>query len=422
MAGMNGGGGNRSRVVVTGLGAVTPLGNDWRTSWESCREGVNGVGPITRFDHSDMPVHFACEVKDFDPAEALGRKEARRTSRVIQLAVVAAREAVADSGLDVAAIPDDVGVVVGSGIGGLDIVEQASLDVRDKGWRRVWPFSVPTLIPDMPAGMVAIDLGVRGPNFAIVSACATGGHCIGEAAEVIRRGDAVAMLAGGTESGITAVGVASFAIIQALSTRNDDFEHASRPFDRDRDGFVIAEGACVLMLEDYEHALARGAHIHGEIAGYGATADAGHITQPDPDGAGAVRCIQRALERAGARPEDVGYINAHGTSTQLNDAAETRAFKKAFGEHAYRIPVSSTKSMTGHLLGAAGAFEAMVALLAVRDGYLPPTINYENADPECDLDYVPNTGRAASPRLAISTSFGFGGHNSCLAVRAVDPA
>jgi 3-oxoacyl-[acyl-carrier-protein] synthase II len=276
------------------------------------------------------------------------------------------------------------------------------------------------MIADMAAGMVAIDLGAKGPNFAIVSACASGAHAIGEAAEIIKRGDAVAALAGGSEAGITPIAIASFAITQALSTRNDDPERASRPFDRGRDGFVLAEGATVLMLEEREHALARNARIYAEVAGYGATADASHITAPDPSGSGAIRCVQRALQRAGHRPEDVGYINAHGTSTPLNDAAETRAFKAVFGESAPRIPVSSTKSMTGHLLGAAGALEAMVSVLAMYDHYLPPTINQDEPDPECDLDYVPNVGRTASPRLTISTSFGFGGHNACLAFSAVD--
>ena len=402
------------RVVVTGLGCITPLGNDVATSWDNCREGRGGVGPITLFDAGEMPVRIAAEVKGFDAGEVLGRKEARRSSRVIHLAMVAAREAAADSGLDLGAEADDIGVLIGSGIGGLDVVERASIAVHEQGWRRVSPFTVPSLIPDMAAGMVAIDLGVKGPNFCVVSACATGAHAIGEAAHVIRRGDAVAMLAGGTEAGITAVGIAAFAITQALSTRNDEPERASRPFDRDRDGFLTAEGAAVMMLEDYEHAKARGARVYGEVVGYGATADANHITQPAPDGEGAIRCMRRALQGAGRRPDEVGYINAHGTSTQLNDVAETRAFKAVFGDDAYRIPVSSTKSMTGHLLGAAGAFEAMVCLLAMRDQYLPPTINLDNADPECDLDYVPNVGRSATPTLTLSTSFGFGGHNAAL--------
>ena len=423
---MTSGSGNGSapvrRVVVTGLGAITPIGNDWRATWEACREGRSGVGPLRTFDPGELqlPVRIAGEVKGFDPAEALGKKEARRTSRYIQLGMVAAREAATDSGFDIAAEAEDVAVIVSSGVGGLDIMENETLALHNRGWRRVWPFTVPTMIADMAAGMVAIDLGAKGPNFAIVSACSSGAHAIGEAAEIIKRGDAVAALAGGTEAGITPIAVASFAITQALSTRNDDPERASRPFDKDRDGFVLAEGATVLMLEDRDHALARNARIYAEVVGYGATADASHITAPDPDGSGAIRCIQRALIRAGRRPEEVGYINAHGTSTPLNDVAETRAFKAVFGESAPRIPISSSKSMTGHLLGAAGAFEAMVSILAMYDHYLPPTINLENPDPECDLDYVPNVGRKADPTLAISTSFGFGGHNACLAF-ALDP-
>jgi 3-oxoacyl-[acyl-carrier-protein] synthase II len=411
----------RGRIAITGLGAITPVGNDVRSSWESCREGRSGTGMITRFDSSELPVHIAAEVKGFDPEAALGHKEARRTSRVIQFALIAAREAVADSGLDTASIADDVGVIIGSGIGGLDVVEAASITVHERGWRRVSPFTVPNLIPDMAAGMVAIDHGLKGPNFCVVSACSSGAHSVGEAAETIRRGDAVAMLAGGTEAGITKVGIAAFAVAQALSRRNDDPEHSSRPFDKDRDGFVTGEGACVMMLEDWDHATARKARIYAELVGYGATADANHITQPDPDGDGARRCIERALKRAGRRPDEVDYVNAHGTGTELNDVAETKALKTVFGDAAYRIPVSSTKSMTGHLLGAAGAFEAMVCVLAMYDKYLPPTINLDTPDPACDLDYIPNVGRTAAPKLTISTSFGFGGHNSCLALAAVDP-
>ena len=413
--GNNGHHGNR-RVVVTGMGMITPLGNDVASSWANCREGKGGVGPIPLFDAGPMPVKIAAEVKDFDAAEVLGRKEARRTSRFIHFAQVAAREAVVDSGLDIAAEAEDVGVIIGSGIGGLDVVERASLVTRDSGWRRVSPFTVPALIPDMAAGQVAIDIGAKGVNFCVVSACATGGHSIGEAAEVIRRGDAVAMVAGGTEAGITAIGIAAFAITQALSFNNDDPEHASRPFDRDRDGFVTGEGAAVVMLEDLGHALARGAKIYGEVVGYGATCDAHHITAPCADGEGAARCMRIALRKSGRGLDEVGYINAHGTSTQLNDAAETVAMKTVFGEQMYSIPVSSTKSMTGHMLGAAGAFEAIVCLLAMRDGYLPPTINYENPDPDCDLDYIPNVGRAAKVDLSVSTSYGFGGHNSALAL------
>lgn len=406
--------GNAPRVVITGMGAITPLGLDLASSWANCREGKGGVAPITLFDATTSPVRFAAEVKGFDAGEVLGKKEARRSSRFIQFAQVAAREAVADSGLDIAAEPDDVGIIIGSGIGGLDVSERASVTNHEQGWRRVSPFTVPALIPDMAAGMVAIDHGAKGVNFCVVSACSTGGHSIGEAAEVIRRGDAVAMIAGGSEAGITSVGIAAFAIAQALSMRNDDPEHASRPFDRERDGFVCGEGAAVVVLEDLEHARSRGARIYGELVGYGANCDANHMTQPCADGAGAIKCIQQALRKADRRPQDVGYINAHGTGTPLNDAAETRAFKAVFGDDAYSVPISSTKSMTGHLLGAAGAFEAIVCLLAMRDQYLPPTINLETPDPECDLDYVPNVGRNAAPRLCLSTSFGFGGHNSAL--------
>ena len=406
------------RVVVTGIGAITPLGLTAPDSWAAVRRGTSGAGPITLFDASALPVRIAAEVKGFDAAEALGRKEARRTSRFIHFAMVAAREAVTDSGLDIGAEADDIGVIVGSGIGGLDVVEHASLVTRDQGWRRVSPFTVPQLIPDMAGGMVAIDTGARGVNYCLVSACASGGHSIGEAAEVIKRGDAVAMLAGGTEAGITAVGIASFAIAQALSSRNDEPERASRPFDRDRDGFLTGEGACVLVLEDLEHARARGARVYGEVAGFGNTNDAGHITQPTPSGEGGVRAVRRALAKAGRRPDEVGYVNAHGTSTRLNDVAETHAHHAIFGDDAMRVPLSSTKSMTGHMLGAAGAFEAMVCLLAMRDGFLPPTINLDNPDPECDLDYIPGTGRAATVDLTVSTSYGFGGHNAALVLAA----
>jgi 3-oxoacyl-[acyl-carrier-protein] synthase II len=403
----------RVRVVVTGLGAVSPLGNDAPSTWQAVRQGRSGVGGIELFDASQLPTRIAGEVKGFDAAELLGRKEARRSSRAIQFAMVAAREALADARFDVAAEAEDVGVLIASGVGGLEWVERAVLALDHEGVRRVSPFTVPAMIADMPAGMVAIDTGAKGPNFAVVSACASGAHAIGEAAEWIRRGDAVAVLSGGSEGSVTPVGVATFAAMQALSTRNDEPQRASRPFDRDRDGFVIAEGGAVLLLEELTHARARGATIYAEVAGYGATADASHITQPDEQGDGARRCLVRARPRAGAAPADVGYINAHGTSTPLNDAAETRAIKRVFGESA-TVPVSSTKSMTGHLLGAAGALEAFFSIMAIHDNYLPPTINLDNPDPECDLDYVPHTGREASPRLVMTTSFGFGGHNACL--------
>jgi 3-oxoacyl-[acyl-carrier-protein] synthase II len=411
-------GNGRVRVVVTGMGAISPLGNDAASTWQAVREGRSGIDVIENFDASALPVRFAGEVKGFDPADALGRKEARRSSRCCHLAVVAAREAVQNSGLDIAPEAEDVGVLIASGIGGLEWIEKGVLALAEGGPRRVSPFTVPTMIADMPAGMVAIDQGAKGPNFAVVSACASGAHAIGEAAEWIRRGDATAVLAGGTEGSLTPVAISAFAAMQALSTRNDEPQRASRPFDKDRDGFVMAEGAAMFVLEELSHAQARGATIYAEIAGYGATADAYHITQPDEEGDGARRCMQRALLRAGAQPEDVDYINAHGTSTQLNDAAETRAIKRVFGDAAYRVPVSSTKSMTGHLLGAAGALEAYFSVMAIRDHYLPPTVNLETADPECDLDYVPLVGREASPSLVLSTSFGFGGHNACLAIAA----
>jgi 3-oxoacyl-[acyl-carrier-protein] synthase II len=409
----------RVRVAVTGLGAVTPLGLDVSSSWEGCRRGVSGAGPITLFDPSDMPTRFAAEVTGFDPVQHLGPKEARRTSRCVALAVAAAREAVADSGLDIRSMPDDVGVLLGSGIGGLEWLEGMVLRLHEGGPRRVSPFTIPAMIADMPAGRVAIEFGARGPNFAAVSACASSGHAIGEAAEWIRRGDALAVIAGGTEAAVTRIGIAAFNAMQALSTRNDQPERASRPFDRDRDGFVMGEGSGIVILEEWGHAMRRGARIYAELVGYGATDDASDIVQPDPKGDGACRSVRRALERAGRHPDEVDYINAHGTSTQLNDRAETLAVKTALGDRASTVPMSSTKSMTGHLLGAAGGVEAIFSVLAIRDQFVPPTINLDDPDPECDLDYVPNVGRNARVDLAITTSFGFGGHNSCLAFARV---
>jgi 3-oxoacyl-[acyl-carrier-protein] synthase II len=403
------------RVVVTGMGCLSPVGNDVATSWAALKAGRSGIAPITLFDASELPSRIAGEVKGFDASAALGHKDARRTSRCIQLAMVAARQAVDDSGLDIEPIAEDVGVVVASGVGGLDLIERA-VQANDRGgFKRVSAFTATAMLVDMPAGMIATDTGARGPNFAIVSACASGAHAIGEAAEQIRRGDAVAAIAGGTEAALTSMGVASFCIIGALSRRNDDPEGASRPFDRDRDGFVPAEGAAVMVLEDLDHAVARGAHIYAELVGYGATADAGHVTQPEATGTGARRCIERALAKAGSHAGDVGYVNAHGTGTPLNDVAETRAWHAALGEHAGTIPVSSTKSMTGHLMGASGALEAVVAVMAIHDGFAPPTVNLENPDPACDLDYVPNVGRPIDAGMALTTSFGFGGHNACLA-------
>ncbi len=408
---------SRLRVVVTGMGAVTPLGNSSKASWAACSNGTSGIARITGFDASNLTTQIAGEVKGFNAAELLGVKEARRSSRCIHMALCAAREALAQSGLDPAADPGQVGVLIGSGIGGLEFMERATLALYNEGPRRISPFTIPAMISDMPAGMVAIDIGARGPNMGVVSACATGSHAIGEAAEWIRRGRVKAVLAGGTEAAITPLGVAAFGAMQALSTRNDDPARASRPFDRDRDGFVPGEGAAVLVLEEADHARARGATVLAEIAGYGATDDASHITQPDAKGEGARRAITLALEDAGATPDEVDYINAHGTSTQLNDVAETHALKAALGKRAYAIPTSSTKSMTGHLLGAAGAVEAMFCIQAIAAQFVPPTVNLDNPDPECDLDYVPGTGRAHPVRLALSTSFGFGGHNACLAFR-----
>ncbi len=408
------------RVVVTGIGAITPLGLDAESSWQSCRAGHSGIGPITLFDASALPTRIAGEVSGFDPESIVGKKEARRTSRCTQMAVGAARQAIADSGLDIASIAEDVGVLIASGIGGLEVLERAAYALHDHGPRRVSPFTVPAMIPDMPAGMVAIDTGAKGPNFAVVSACASGTHALGEAADWIRRGDATAVIAGGTEASITNLGIACFNAMQALSTRNGEPQKASRPFDKDRDGFVMGEGAGIVILEDYERAKSRGARMYAEILGYGATADAGHMTQPDENGDGARRCILRALKRAEREPSDVDYINAHGTSTQMNDAAETRAVKAALGEVASVVPMSSTKSMHGHLLGAAGAVEAVLTLLAIRDEFVPPTINLDEPDPECDLDYVPNVGRDKHIDFALSTSFGFGGHNACLALARVD--
>jgi 3-oxoacyl-[acyl-carrier-protein] synthase II len=411
------------RVVVTGVGSVSPVGNSVSQGWESLRNGRSGIAPITHFDASRLPVRIAGEVKDFDASAIFGSKEARRGTPHVHFAMAAAREAALDSGLDIAAASPEIGVLIASGIGGLQVIENTTRVLDTEGARRVSPFAAAMALVDMAPGMVSIDLGARGPNMAVVSACASGADAIGQAANWIRQGDAVAVLAGGTEAGITSTGIAMFAAARALSTRNDDPEHASRPFERDRDGFVAAEGSAVLVLEDREHALARGATIHAELIGYAASADAYHITAPEPSGDGAVRCVRRALERAGVRPEDIDYINAHGTGTPLNDLAETRALKQVFGESAYSVPISSTKSMTGHMLGAAGAFEAMVTILAMRDGFAPPTVNLESADPECDLDYVPNVGRPVSARVAMTTSFGFGGHNACLVfARELTPA
>ncbi len=405
----------RKRVVVTGMGCITPLGNDVAATWEALCSGRSGIGPITLFDASDLETQFAGEVKGFDAAEHFGRKDARRMDRYTQFGLAAALQAVASARLVVTDLNRDrIGAYIGTGIGGVATLIEGLETLRTSGARRVSPFMVPLMLPDSGGAQVAIRLGIRGPNLAVVSACATGANAIGEAVEVIRRDAADVMLAGGAEAGIVRVALAGFDVMNALSRRNDDPQRASRPFDLNRDGFVAAEGSGVLVLESLEHARERGAPILGEMLGYGVNNDAYHISAPSEDGTGAAVCLGIALKDSGLAPQDIGYINAHGTSTPLNDRSETAAIKRVFGEAAYKTPVSSTKSMTGHLLGAAGGIEAIFSLLAIRDGILPPTINYETPDPECDLDYVPNRARRVTIRHAMSNSFGFGGHNACL--------
>ena len=402
------------RVAITGVGMITPLGNDVASTWKALCQGCSGAGPIRTFDASRHEVRIAAEVTGFDPSVYLDRKEVRRTEKFVQYAYAAASEAVADAGIDIEAMPDDVGVVIGSGSGGLHVLEQGFHQLFEEGPRRISPFFVPMIAPDMATGYVSMRIHARGPNFSAVSACATSAHAIGEAAEIIRRGDALAMVAGGSEAGITSMTIAAFGAMHALSRRNQEPTRASRPFDNGRDGFLMGEGAGVVVLEDLDVARARGAHVYAEILGYAATSDAHHITEPAPAGAGLARALRRALKKADVDPQSVQYINAHGTSTRYNDTNETAAIKSVFGEHAYSLAISSTKSMTGHMLGAAGGVEAIITTLALRDGVLPPTINYEEPDPECDLDYVPNIARAADIRIAASNSMGFGGHNAVL--------
>jgi 3-oxoacyl-[acyl-carrier-protein] synthase II len=406
------------RVVVTGLGAVTPVGNDVFSSWAAILAGCSGAGPITQFDATNVETHFACEVKGFDPNKYMDRRDARRMDRFVHFAVACSQEAVADAALDMAHEDSKrVGVLIGSGIGGIHtLLEQVEI-LRDRGPRRVSPFCVPSLMLNSASAQVSIMLGAHGPNLAIATACATSNHAIGEAAAIIRRGEADVMLAGGSEAAIVLVAMASFNNMGAISTRNDAPAGASRPFDAGRDGFVVAEGAGVIVLECLDHALARGARIYGELAGYAATADAFHVTAPAENGEGAADCMRNSLLDADLPPTAINYINAHGTSTPLNDAIETRAIKSVFGDHAYRLAISSTKSMTGHLMGAGGAIEAIFCLLAMRDDMLPPTINQETPDPACDLDYVPNVARRARVDVAMSNSFGFGGHNGTLVFR-----
>jgi 3-oxoacyl-[acyl-carrier-protein] synthase II len=408
----------RRRVVITGMGVITPVGNTLESFWRSLLEGRSGVGPITRFDTSEYETKIAAEVKDFNPEDYIDRKEARRMDRFCQYGVAAANLAIEDAGLLNADVDKErVGVIIASGIGGMETFSAEIKKLFDHGPRRVSPFFIPMLIADIVPGHVSIMHGFKGPNYSTVSACASSSHAIGEGFQMVRDGRADVMIVGGTEAAILPMGVAGFNAMRALSTRNDEPERASRPFDADRDGFVMGEGAGVLVLEELEHAKRRGARIYAEMAGAGYTADAYHITAPAPGGEGAARAMLLALRDAGLEPKDIDYINAHGTSTPYNDREETKAIKAVFGERAYAIPVSSTKSMIGHLLGAGGAVELVATVLTIRDGMIHPTINYEKPDPECDLNYVPNQAIRREVRAAISNSFGFGGHNVCLAVK-----
>ncbi|WP_124727632.1 beta-ketoacyl-ACP synthase II [Staphylospora marina] len=409
----------KKRVVITGLGVISPIGNDLQTFWNHLVQGKSGAGPITRFDASEFSVRIAAEVKGFDPLDYIDKKEARRMDRFVQFAVSTAKMAVQNAGLDMEQVDKTrVGVYIGSGIGGLGTFEEQHKMLLSRGPRRVSPFFIPMMIANMASGVVSMHIGAKGPNSCAVSACATGTHCIGDAFKILQRGDADVMIAGGTESTIMPMAFAGFSSMGALSNRNDEPEKASRPFDRDRNGFVMGEGCGVLVMETLEHAVKRGAPIIAEVVGYGMTADAYHLTSPSPDGEGAARAMMMAMKDAGLSPDEVDYINAHGTSTELNDKFETMAIKTAFGDHARKLAISSNKSMIGHLLGAAGGVEAVATAMTIKEGIIPPTINYENPDPECDLDYVPNEARKATVRAALSNSLGFGGHNATIAFKA----
>jgi 3-oxoacyl-[acyl-carrier-protein] synthase II len=411
----------RRRVVITGLGGLSPLGNDFETTWENLTAGRSGAGEITAFDASEYPVHFACELKDFDAADWIERKQARRMDRFAQMIVVAAIQARDDAGLDIKEDADRIGASIATGIGGLKAFQDCFETLIERGPDRVNPFSIPQIIPNMGAGWVSMYLGTRGPLSSQCTACAASNMAIGEAADAIRLGRADAMLAGGTEAGITRVGIAGFSAMRALSRRNDAPEKASRPFDAGRDGFVMGEAGAVVVLEELERAKARDAKIYGELIGYGLSSDARHVTEPDPTGENPARAMTMALGDAGINKDEIDYINAHGTSTPLGDASETRVIKLALGEeNARKTPISSTKGATGHCLGAAGAIEAIFTVLAVNRNTLPPTINYDDPDPECDLDYIPNESREADVRIGVSNSFGFGGHNACIVVRQFD--
>jgi len=413
----------KRRVVVTGMGAITPVGNDVATTWRSLIEGKSGTAPITKFDASKFPVRFAAEVKGFNPLDYMERKEAKRADQYTQYAIAGARQAMTDAsliernGMD----PDRIGVIIGSGIGGLKSFEEQHDVYRERGVGKISPFFIPMFIADIAAGIVSMMFNAKGPNYATVSACATSAHAIGDAYRTIQYGDADVMITGGAEATVTPMAIGGFANMKALSERNDSPETASRPFDATRDGFVMGEGAGILILEELEHALKRGATIYAEIVGYGATGDAYHLTAPAPDGEGAQRAMKRALKDAGLEPKDIQYINAHGTSTPANDFNETRAIKAVFGEHAKSVNVSSTKSATGHMLGAAGAVEAIVSAMVVGSGVIPPTINYHTPEPELDLNYTPNTSVKRDVNAVLSNSFGFGGHNTTLAIKRYKP-
>ena len=406
------------RVVITGIGAVTPLANDAESTWQRLLAGESGAGPITQFDSTDYYVHFACEVKDFDPSNWIDKKQARRMDRFAQLILAAARQAEEDSGVDIASEGDRVGASIATGIGGLKSFQDCYDTLKERGPDRVNPFAIPCIIPNMGAGWVSMELGTRGPLSSECTACAASNMAIGQGLDDIRLGRAEVMFCGGTESAINEVGIAGFGAMRALSRRNDDPVRASRPFDLGRDGFVMGEAGAVVVLEELEHAQARGAKIYAEVAGYGVSSDAKHVTEPDPTGENPARAMKNAFADAGVDPAEIDYVNAHGTSTPLGDAAETRVIKLALGEeNARKTPISSTKGATGHCLGAAGAVEAIFATLAIRDGKLPPTINQEVEDPKCDLDYIPNESRDADVRVTVSNSFGFGGHNASIVLK-----
>ena len=408
------------RVVVTGLGVVSPLGIGTEENWSAITSGQSGIGPITRFDASELPTQIAGEVKDFHAEDFIEKKEIKKMDLFIQYGLAAAELALQDSGLEITdANAERVGVLVGSGLGGLPAIEKYHNVMLERGYKKITPFFIPMLIINLAPGHISIKFGAKGPNLSSCSACATGTHSIGDAYHMIARGDADAMFAGGTESTITKLAIGGFNVMKALSTRNDDPQAASRPFEKNRDGFIMSEGAGILILEDYESAKQRGADIYCEIVGYGLSSDAYHLTQPAAGGEGAARCIKMALDNAGLNPEQVDYVNAHGTSTHFNDLYETMAIKTVFGDHAQKLMVSSTKSMTGHGLGAAGGMEAAFSALVLKHGIVPPTINYQEADPECDLDYVPNEARQAECQVVISNSFGFGGTNATLAFRKI---